>query len=83
MANLKQLRKRMDRGDYTRIMELFNSRHRKLDKKKISRPYVYLILNGERRATEGGTAEEVIRIAEQYLDIKERTKEELMIMEMT
>jgi hypothetical protein len=70
----------MEHGDYTRIMELFNSKHKRSDRKKISLPYVYLILKGERRVTEGGIAEEIIQITEHYLNIKDRTKEELMIM---
>lgn len=70
---------KVDFGDYKIITEIYNLRHSKSDGDNITPSYVRRVLTGERTASPGTAAEEIIRISRIYLTRKEKTKE-LLIM---
>lgn len=67
-------------GDYTLIAEMYKERHIMLeDYRTVTPKYVKMVIEGERPANHGTAAEEVLRIANKYLEHRRNFIDELLI----
>jgi len=78
MVNLRELFKNADFGDYKIISDIYNSRHKQVDKATITSSYVGKLIRQDRSASPGTAAEEVVEIAQKYLQNKQQMKRELI-----
>jgi hypothetical protein len=78
MVNLSQLFKNAEFGDYRVISEIYNDRHKATDKATISSSYVGKLIRKDRIVSPGTAAEEVIEIAQKYLESKKQMKLQLI-----
>ncbi len=78
MVNLSQLFKDTEFGDYRVISEIYNDRHKTGDKATITSSYVGKLIRKDRNVSPGTAAEEVIEIAQRYLESKKQLKRELI-----
>lgn len=75
----EDLKKLLRNGDYTLIAELFKERHETAgDYRTVSSKYVQMVIEGERPATPGTAAEEIMLIAQKYLEHKRNFIDELL-----
>ena len=75
----EELKKLIRIGDYTLIAEMYKERHVVLeDYRTISSKYVQMVIEGDRPASPGTAAEEIMMIATKYLEHKRNFIDELL-----
>lgn len=80
MGIADELKKLIRIGDYTLIAEMYKERHDMLgDFKTVSSQYVQMVVEGERDANPGTAAEEILMIAQKYLEHKREFIDEILI----
>ena len=76
------LKKLITYGDHTLIAELYADRHTRWprqDYRTVSSKYVEMVISGDRPASEGTAAEEIMMIATKYLEHKRDFREAILI----
>jgi hypothetical protein len=79
MSISEDLKKLVRYGDYSLIAELYKEKHELLgDYRTVSSQYVEMVIKGERPASPGTAAEEVLEISIKYLEHKRNFIDELL-----
>jgi hypothetical protein len=74
-----ELKKLVRYGDYSLIAELYKEKHDLLgDYRTVSSKYVEMVISGERPASPGTAAQEIMEIAQKYLEHKRNFIDELL-----
>lgn len=78
----EDLKKLISYGDYTLIKEMYDERHAQgidPDYKTVSEEYVRMVVKGERTTQREGTAaDEILMLANRYLEHKRNYREDLL-----
>jgi hypothetical protein len=77
MAISNDLKKGIERGDYSEIARIFTDKHKRSGETVTPR-YVQMIFSGERVVSPGTKAEEVVRIKIDYVRAKKKMKKEIL-----
>lgn len=81
MSISDELKKQITAGDYTLIAEMYAERHQlgnDPDYRTVTSKYVEMVISGERPASPGTAAEEIMLIANYYLENKAQFRDQIL-----